>query len=219
MFAGPLLLGHRGARGVRCVAENTVSAFDFALERGCDGFEFDGRLTRDNVAVVCHDAKSNGLLISASTAAQVSHLSRLQDVLARYAKHAFLDIELKVPGIEVMTLAAVREHPCERGCVISSFLPEILLEFRNRDAAIPLGFICDEKKTLQGWQELPVEYVIPHHSLITPRLVNEVTDSGKKIVVWTVNNRTSMLRFAAWGVHGIISDRPELLVRTLRTAR
>jgi len=219
MFAGPLLLGHRGARGVRCVAENTVSAFDFAMERGCDGFEFDGRLTRDNVAVVCHDAKSNGLLISASTAAQVSHLPQLQDVLARYAKHAFLDIELKVPGIEVMTLAAVREHPCERGCVISSFLAEILLELRNRDAAIPLGFICDKKKTLQGWQELPVEYVIPQHSLITPRLVNEVTDSGKKIVVWTVNNRTSMLRFAAWGVHGIISDRPELLVRTLRTAR
>ncbi len=93
MFAGPLLLGHRGARGVRSVAENTVSAFDYALERGCGGFEFDVRLTRDNLAVVCHDAKSNGLLIVASTAAQVSHLSRLQDVLARYAKHAFLDIE------------------------------------------------------------------------------------------------------------------------------
>jgi glycerophosphoryl diester phosphodiesterase len=218
MLAVPLLLGHRGARALSSVVENTVSAFDFALQHGGDGFEFDVRLTRDNVAVVCHDAKSNGLLISQSTAAQHPHLPRVEDVMARFANRAFLDIELKVAGMEQMTLAALQENPPKRGFVVSSFLPQILVELRNRDPAIPLGFICDEKKTLQRWRELPVDYVIPHHSLITPKLVTEISDVGKKIIAWTVNSKTSMLHLAGWGVHGIISDKPELLVRTLRTA-
>jgi hypothetical protein len=41
----PLLLGHRGAR--RAAPENTLAAFDLALQHGCDGFEFDVRRTLD----------------------------------------------------------------------------------------------------------------------------------------------------------------------------
>jgi glycerophosphoryl diester phosphodiesterase len=218
MNAVPLLLGHRGVRYVSSIGENTTSAFDFALQHGCDGFEFDVRLTRDNVAVVCHDAKSHGLLICEATAAQLAYLPRLDDVLARYAKRAFLDIELKVAGLERITLAAVREHLPARGFVVSSFLPEVLIELRNRNDAIPLGLICDKKKALRRWRELSVEHVIPHHSLVTPKLVSEIHDANKKLFVWTVNGKAAMLRFASC-VHGIISDKPELLVRALRRAR
>ena len=49
----PLLLGHRGAR--RVAPENTFFAFDKALRAGCDGFEFDVRLSSDGRGVVCHD--------------------------------------------------------------------------------------------------------------------------------------------------------------------
>ena len=206
MNAVPLLLGHRGARSVPSIGENTTSAFDFALQHGCDGFEFDVRLTRDSVAVVCHDAKSQGLLICEATADQLAYLPRLDDVLARYAKRAFLDIELKVHGLEGITLAALREDLPARGFVVSSFLPEVLIELRNRNDAIPLGLIC-------------VEHVIPHHSLVTPKLVSEIHDANRKLFVWTVNGKAAMLRFASWGVHGIVSDKPELLVRALRTAR
>ena len=39
------------------VPENTFASFDLALEHGCDGFEFDVRLTGCGRAVVCHDPK------------------------------------------------------------------------------------------------------------------------------------------------------------------
>ena len=52
----PLLLGHRGARMVRTIQENSVASFDRALADGCDGFEFDVRLTSDGEAVLWHDA-------------------------------------------------------------------------------------------------------------------------------------------------------------------
>ena len=51
----PLLLGHRGACASKSVPENTPASFDLALTHGCDGFEFDVRLTADKQAVVCHD--------------------------------------------------------------------------------------------------------------------------------------------------------------------
>jgi len=58
--------------------------------------------------------------------------------------------------------------------------------------------------------------VIPHHSLVTRDLVQEVHRVGKKLLTWTVNDPTAMLRFAEWRVDGIISDETELLVQTLR---
>jgi glycerophosphoryl diester phosphodiesterase len=49
------VIAHRGASGD--APENTVAAFELALEQGADGIEFDVHLTRDNVPVVIHDAR------------------------------------------------------------------------------------------------------------------------------------------------------------------
>jgi glycerophosphoryl diester phosphodiesterase len=212
----PLLLGHRGARGSASVSENTVAAFDLALEHGCDGFEFDLRLTADGSAVVCHDARFAGIAVARTAAARVRRLPRFEDVLARYSERGFLDIELKVPGLAESVIAAIGERPPKRGYVLSSFLPEVLIELRNSDHSLPLGFIYDRKKQRQRWRELPVDYVIPHHSMVTRELTDQVHDAGKKLFVWTVNGKASMLRFAGWTVDGIISDKTELLVSTFK---
>lgn len=50
----PLILGHRGASAR--APENTLVAFSLAMNNGADGIEFDVRLSRDQVAVVIHDA-------------------------------------------------------------------------------------------------------------------------------------------------------------------
>src|SRR5262245_4064005 len=47
------LQGHRGARGLQ--AENTLPSFEAALDAGASSVETDVRLTRDGVAVLCHD--------------------------------------------------------------------------------------------------------------------------------------------------------------------
>jgi len=213
-MSSPLLLGHRGARGSRSVAENTFASFDLALKHGCQGFEFDVRLTSDGCAVICHDPQAGKAEIARSKCAQLPQLPSLLDVLARYGNRAFLDIELKVPGLESQLLVALREHPPRRGYVVSSFLPEVLTNLRVRSPETVLGFICDRQVDLDRWQDLPVTYVIPHYSLITAKLVQEVHDAGKVLFTWTVNDRASMQRLAEWGVDGIISDKTEFLVKT-----
>lgn len=212
----PLLLGHRGLRVPGEPIENTIAAFDRALELGCDGFEFDVRRTVDGHAVICHDPQYGGCKVASVPYAQVRPLPLLDEVLARYAARAFLDIELKVPGLEATTLAALERYPSQHGFVVSSFYPHILQELRTHDAIIPLGFLCDRKSALAHWREVPFQYVIPHFSLLNRELFNELQKSGRKVMVWTVNKVDDILRFADWGVDGMISDDPALLAQTFR---
>ena len=209
-----LLLGHRGARGVKDVAENTLASFDLALSRGCDGFEFDVRLTSDAQAVIYHDPTTRGLEISQHPAHSLALLS-LRDVLARYQTRAFLDIELKVPGMERIALDLLREFPPSRGFVVSSFIPEVLTGIHDLDKTILLGLICETKVQLSLWRELPVSYVIPHYKLLSQRLLREIKAKRKKVFVWTLNSPATIKRFSSLQVDGIISDYPECLSTTL----
>lgn len=206
----PLLLGHRGARGYKSIPENTLASFDRALADGCDGFEFDVRLTADGEAVVCHDPKVGALEIERTKAARLPSLVRFRDVMERYRK-AFLDIELKVAGLEKVVISNLREFRSDR-FVLSSFLPEVLQGLQAADSTLPLGLICESKTQLKSWRTVEVEYVIPHAKLVNQELIQEVKSDGKKILVWTVNSAEVMRRFAEWEVHGVISDRTKLLV-------
>jgi glycerophosphoryl diester phosphodiesterase len=215
MSLRPLLLGHRGARADSSVPENTYRSFDLAFKHGCDGFEFDVRMSRDGCPVVCHDEKVGRQLVSHTSCKQMPALPRLEEVLRRYSGRGFLDMELKVSGLETKVLEILRECQPERDYVVSSFLPEVILELQARSGDVPVGIICRRPRQLMEWRTLPVDYVIVHQSLVTRRLVRLIQAAGRRLLVWTVNERSAMLRFAQWGVDGIISDKTELLADLL----
>ncbi len=210
----PLLLGHRGARAFRQIPENTLASFELCLQHGCDGFEFDVRRSADGQAVICHDATTGGMKIAA-TASNNLPLPALEDVLRQFAHRAFLDIELKVAGLEAQTLALLLKHPPQKGYVVSSFLPDALAAMHDLDPAIPLGFLCDTRDQLRGWREMPAAWVIPQFLLADRELIKMVHTAGKKVMVWTVNRAERMRELASWGVDAIVSDETELLVRSI----
>ena len=225
-----ILLGHRGAR--RYAAENTFAAFDLALEHGCDGFEFDVRLTADARLIICHGARLGRRSIARSTLAALSEASArgerrgsaaalpppcLEDVLERYAERAFLDIELKVAGLEQMVLNLLRRHRPRR-VLVSSFWPDVLQALRERERGLRLGFLSDRPHTLRRFRELDVQVVLPHYTLASRRVLTQLKAADKEVIVWTVNRERSMRRFAALGVDGMISDDTALLARAFRTA-
>jgi glycerophosphoryl diester phosphodiesterase len=211
----PLLLGHRGARAFRHIPENTLASFELCLEQGCDGFEFDVRLSADRQAVICHDAIVGAVEIE-KTDSKILPLPTLSDVLRQFAGRAFLDVELKVTGLEAQTLAELRRHPPQKGYVVSSFLPAVLTAIRELDPAIPLGFLCETEDRLRGWRQTPAEWVISQYKLADRELIELVHAAGKRTMVWTVNRAERMREFIEWGADAIISDETELLVQSLR---
>ena len=214
--AHTLLLGHRGARALTTIPENTWGSFDRALAEGCDGFEFDVRLSGDGEAIICHDRKFHGIEIANASREELQQLPLLKDVMVRYRDKAFLEIELKVRGLEAIATDLLGKYPARRGFLVSSFLPGLLSYLYGMDPTIPLGMICENRSQLRRWKQLPIEYVIPHYELVSPRLLEELHAAAKKVLVWTVNHPARMKRLAAWGVEGIISDNPRLLADTLR---
>jgi glycerophosphoryl diester phosphodiesterase len=210
----PLLLGHRGAR--RYAPENTHVAFELALEHGCDGFEFDVRLTADRRAIICHDPKLAGIEIARNTYTEIYPRADgppcVEHVLARFASRAFLDIELKVPGLEDTVFNCLQESPSTKGYVVSSFYPQIVKAVAER--GLVTGFICDTQRELSRWTGLPGQYVIPHYKLMDRSLVEEIHTAGRKVFVWTVNDERQMRHLAEWGMDAIISDDTALLIKT-----
>jgi glycerophosphoryl diester phosphodiesterase len=236
----PLLLGHRGQRHMRrsiiralqqqsIPPDNTLAAFELSIERGCDGFEFDVRYTHDRRGVICHDPDFAGLNVATSKYEALRSASPLrerreahdpdeqmpclEEVLERFAERAYLDIEVKIPGFEGEIVDAIRQRRPHREFVISSFLPPVIRRFHELDPGLPLGFVCNDRKLLPQWRDLPVKTVIPNTRLVSDTLVREWHATGKQVFVWTVNRESEMRRLALWGVDGIISDDTELLVK------
>jgi glycerophosphoryl diester phosphodiesterase len=209
-----LLLGHRGAR--RYAPENTLAAFDLALEHGCHGFEFDVRLTADRRLIICHDPRLGGREIDRSSYDKFAPGTPcLPEVLQRFAARAFLDIELKVTGMESELADLLREHPPQAGYFVSSFLPQAIERLSTADKSLPLGLICDSQRQLAGWTSLAIQALFLERGLVTPGVVEALHRTGKKVFVWTVNREHEMRQFSELNLDGIISDDTQLLVQTL----
>jgi glycerophosphoryl diester phosphodiesterase len=208
-MARPLLLGHRGAR--KYAPENTLAALQLALDQGCDGFEFDVRMSADMHAVICHDPKFLRKIISQTRRSELD-VPTLEGVLERFAASAYLNIELKVTGTESCTAELLRLHAVKG--VVSSFLPEVVEKLAALKASVPLGLICESRRQLERWRDLPVQAVMVSRKLMSAELVSKLHEAGKQAFVWTVNSAREMTKFAGWGVDGLISDDTKLLVKT-----
>ncbi|MEO6119778.1 MAG: glycerophosphodiester phosphodiesterase [Terriglobales bacterium] len=209
----PLLLGHRGARFY--APENTLAAFDLALAHGCDGFELDVRMSADLHPIIVHDPHLEDVVIADFVAEKIFAIQNtippMWQVFERYAATAYLNVELKVTGLEGRIAELLETYPPTKGFMVSSFLPEAIRAMHTLAPNVPMGYICRRKDLLKHWRLLPITHVVLHHSLITPEIVGEVRAEKKQIFVWTVNKRQNIEAMAAHGVDGIISDDTRLL--------
>ena len=241
----PLLLGHRGASkyapenslaAFDLALKHGCDGFEFDVRYTCDGrtvlchepFLNALEIRATTYSDLCRSVPPQELselrtanavsskVSSAAMASPAPKLACLEDVIETYGKSAFLDIELKVEGEIQRWLAAIKSSPPQRGYVVSSFVPEVLMAVHHADRSIPLGLIVGsrEGEQLAVWHELPVSTLILNFRLIVPALVEDLHGAGKRIYVWTVNDQRKMLELADMGVDGIISDDTKLLSAT-----
>ncbi len=199
-----------------------MAAFDLALRHGAEGFEFDVRGSRDHQSIICHDPKFHRLVIRRRTLKQLRAACTspkqlpptLEGVLERYSHSAFLNIEVKVRGMEELVARAVKRARPQR-YFISSFLPGVIRKLHQLDHSLVLGALAQTRWQLRRWRILPVTYVVPHYRLLSRRLVEKLHAAGKIVITWTVNHPRQMRRAVELGVDGIISDDTKLLAHTL----
>jgi glycerophosphoryl diester phosphodiesterase len=207
-----LILGHRGAAEL---PENTIPSFQKALENGAHGFELDVRQTADHKLVVVHGAVVGSKAVQSSNYDEIRQLDNgfevplLEDVLKKFAQHAFLDIELKAVGFEQAAVDLIRSFGNSQTTLISAFDPETLTKVQDLFPDLQLGYIYNRTQDEEARHNCPIEVVIPQFRLASRELISEVHEEGLKVFAWTVNEEAEIERLLDLGVDGLITDYPE----------
>lgn len=224
---------HRGAS--KKAPENTLYAFEAAMESGADYIELDVQLTSDGQLVVFHDEKldrttdGTGKLCD-HTYAELQQLSAgswfsktgefddakiplLTEVLDLTGDEIMLNIEIKDHGDTMAaaekTVDIIHEYGIEDSCYVTSFSYAVVKKVKKLDPDIKTGLIANLATTTAFTQLKYIDALSMNHILVNATVVNNAHQNGKRIFVWTVDNTSEMQNMMALGVDNIITNRPD----------
>jgi len=237
----PIIFAHRGASAH--APENTLAAFELAVEQGADGIELDVMLSSDGRAVVIHDAtvdRTTGAhgRVREMTLAELRELDAgsffsaefrneriptLEEVFEMVGKRTFINIELKnydAPRDHLVesVCALVKKFGMQTRVLFSSFLPLNLSHARRYLPEVPTGLL-----TLDGilglWPRSfgfafgRYDALHPNINNVTQQQIYFVHRLKRRIHVWTVDGEADLRRLFKWGVDGVITNDPLLAVK------
>lgn len=239
----PQIFAHRGAKSV--APENTLPAFQRAVEMGVDGIELDVHCSKDGKLVVIHDETLEGTTngtgkVGAYTAAQLaridagSHFSAafagvgvptLDEVFDLVGQRCLVNVELKSEdpngGDQAEPLIAmIAARNLYDQVIVSSFNPPSLIKMRALAPKVRLGLLyyLPMPSFLRDAWFSPIirpEAIHPMHTLIDEELMAWAKAVGCAVNTWTVNDVPEAKRLAALGVNVIMSDVPDQIMAAL----
>ena len=233
------ILAHRGASAY--APENTLPAFELALEQGADGFELDVHLTRDGEIVVIHDetvdrtAKGEGRVVDL-TLEELRKLDfsagldgyanctipTLREVLELVVgTDKFVNIELKnniEPYVDLpQKLDALVAGLNLAGQVIySSFNHYSVRDIIAGGTPVPVG-VLHQDMLVEPWEyavKLGAQALHPHYGLVAVNAdyVPQSHEAGLQVNVWTVNDPGHIALMLQDEVDAVITNHPDVAV-------
>lgn len=235
-LADPVITYHRGYSSR--APENTMAAFEAALEDGSPRIELDVQMTADGVAVVTHDTSLRRCTgcnanIYDLPYAQVQQLDAgrwfhrqftgtyiptLEEVLALCKGKAELNIEIKpstfTPTLESETVRLIHAYDYGADCVVTSQSYETLCKVKELDPELTTGYIL--ALGVGTYYDLPAaDFFSVESTFITAGMVQQIHLRGKTISAWTVNRQQDAEKLLQLGVDDLITDKPEIIAPLL----
>ena len=197
-----LVIAHRGASWE--LPENTLPAFERAIEMGADAIELDVRADADGRLVLTHDPVVRG-----------AAYPTLEEALDLCRGRIPLMVELKTPR-------RYRRHDVVARTVRLLGPDDALVCFQRA----PLQEARALRPGLRTVQHVGLSVSIRGardawaagfaNARVTARGIAAARALGLEALVYTVNDPGRMLELARLGATGVFTDRPDLALRTLR---
>ena len=227
-------IAHRGASG--SAPENTLAAFEKAIEIGVDAVELDLHGTADGEVVVIHDTsldrttnhcgRINQTILETIKRADAGgwfasefvgeRVPTLVEALECIAKKTIAVLEIKDPLIGETVVEKIRETHTPDLTLIISFHTAVLQTVRSLEPCIPTGWLIGNHNNpaspvqlCQQLGKLGSNLLNVNHQLITAEFAYEVQRRGIALWCWTVDDISRMREMKAFGVQGITSNHPE----------
>ena len=223
-----LVIAHRGASGY--APENTLPAYQLAVDQRADMIEIDLHRTRDGEIVIRHDERLSGLSASGeigdATLAVVRSLDAgggervplLSEVLDRFGSRIPFNLELKrgtretYPELERETLALVEAHGLTDRTLFSSFYDPVLESLREHSVTARIGVLVSPRSArrwLERARAIGAEAVHFFSRLATQQVVEAAHAEGLAVHVYTVDRPDEMRILIGRGVDGIFTNYPD----------
>ncbi len=226
---GPLPFAHRG--GASDVPENTMPAFEYAVELGFRYLETDVQVTADGVLVAFHDDDLQRTCgrpgriselpwseVREARVAGVAPIPLLADLLGAWPD-VRLNIDCKsdaaVPAlVETLRRAAALPRVC-----VGAFSDRRIRRIRSMlgpelcSALGPAGVAALRfgAPTPPGAHTAQVPVRQGRLTIVDERFVDRAHRRGIEVHVWTVDEPEEMERLLDIGVDGLMTDRPTVL--------
>lgn len=222
-----LKIGHRGAKGYE--PENTLIAFEKAINLGVDGIELDVHLSSEKELIVIHDKTVDRTTNGKGEVNQLSlkelktlkikiteKIPTLTEVLDLVNQRCFINIELKGIGTAQPVLQLISHYTSEKNWdynsfIISSFDWKMLEETHSLDSKIKIGVLTEESidKALAFAKKINAFSIHPDYELLSKENVILMQQNGFEVYPWTVNSENAIQKIKSYNVNGIISDFPD----------
>jgi glycerophosphoryl diester phosphodiesterase len=239
MYAGrTLVFGHRGASAYAPM--NTIPAFELAHQQGADGIELDVHRTKDGEVVILHDFSVDGTTngtgeIKDMTLTQLKKLDAgawfspsfvntriptLEEVFLAVGRFLFINIEIKSQtiesdGLEALVATLIHKYGMTERVIVSSFNPYVLMRFRGIFADVPLGYLTAPNEIIPAPEGLTFEAHHPYQAILDNATIAQYKSQADFINTWTVNDPVRARELAQMGVNGLITDKPDEILRAL----
>ena len=232
-----MVIAHRGASGHE--PENTIRAFELAIQQGCQMIELDLHLSKDDHVVVIHDddlsrttdrpgkiAKKTLAEIRLADAGKGERVPTLEETIETARGRVELYLEIKEARAGAETVRVVRKMGFAQDALIASFDLRLMRQLREQVTDIQLGLIVGvptlnpfslSRETIP-WglsRRLNFDVLSIETVLCQTRFVDRVRREGRKLFVWTANDEKAYQRIVAKDVDGIVTNYPDRLVKYL----
>ncbi|HEX8018204.1 MAG TPA: glycerophosphodiester phosphodiesterase family protein [Flavobacterium sp.] len=222
-----LKIAHRGAKAYE--PENTLHAFQKALDLNSDGIELDVHLSSDGHIIVMHDETidkmTNGKgAVNTFTLSELKSFSiagkhqipTLNEVFDLVRKRCFINVELKNADTSKQVVSLIEKYIAEEGWdyshfIVSSFDWNALQEVHNLNSDIPIGVLTEEDldTALAFAESIQAKAIHPDFHLLNTDNVRKMQEKGFWVLPWTVNVEEDIQKVKSYNVNGIISDFPD----------
>jgi glycerophosphoryl diester phosphodiesterase len=219
-----LKIAHRGARGYE--PENSLRAFQKAIEMKADGIELDVHLSSDGHLIVIHDETidrtTNGKgFVNTLSLQQLKEfrienklqIPTLPEVFDLVNQQCFINIELKGQGTADAVAALIELYVTENNWnydsfIVSSFEWDFLQRINNLNSEIPIGVLTetDIASAITFAKQIKAKAIHPDFNLLNKENTIQIQEKGFQVFPWTVNETADIARVKTYNVNGIISD-------------
>ena len=194
--------------------ENSLAAFEQAIELGADGIEFDVRLTRDRELIIFHDAEIAGTPVANLTRGEIEDRAGalpplLEEALVLARGRIWLDVELKKGGY-VDELADLLSGFATSGgdLIVTSFVGRMLAQLTELTPQLTRGLVLGRsaERAVERAAACGATVVLPKMQLVNEDSLAEFSDAGLTVIVWDFMAAQHAALLSDPRISGVITD-------------